>query len=432
MADEEKIDTDLGEESTEDKPEVKPSDETEAKSPEKKPKAKAKAKDKAKPKQKGKTAAAARKNDPREALLKKLFVDSHKKYKGKLLEYATDVKIEGGVPRITTGVLPQDLAIGGGLPIGRISLYYGHKSTSKTANLLRAAGMAQRYCSNCWTPAYPLWVRDYSGMNPKCSCGDYRRAIVAWIDVEGAWEDDWYSRFIVPELIVKSQPSVGEQAIDICDTLLRSHAADIIIIDSIAFLAPSDELEKSAGDIQPGSQARLMGKAIRKFVSGINEIANQEGKRPTFWFINQIRMKIGVMFGNPETKPGGLAQGFAAGIEVRTRGGKYKMDDDTGKPISVEMGGVVKKNKTAPSNMEFTYKMVCMDTPIKRMGDVIDEPWAVQKGIDLGLIEKPTERTHIYGEHKFVGKSQVDKFFMENREEYWAYKERLLPLLLAM
>ena len=426
MADEKNTDAESEEEVSEEKV-------SEEKSPEDKPKAKAKAKDKpkAKPKQKGKTAASARKEDSREALLKKLFVDSHKKYKGKLLDYATDVKMDRG-PRITTGVLPQDFAIGGGLPIGRISLYYGHKSTSKTANLLRAAGMAQRYCSNCWTPAYPLWLRDYSDLNPKCSCGDYRRVIVAWIDVEGAWEDDWYSRFIVPELMVKSQPSVGEQAIDICDTLLRSHAADIIIIDSIAFLAPSDELEKSASDIQPGSQARLMGKAIRKFVSGVNEIANQEGKRPTFWFINQIRMKIGVMFGNPETKPGGLAQGFAAGIEVRTRGGKYKMDDDTGKPISVEMGGVVKKNKTAPANMEFTYKMVCMDTPIKRMGDVIDEPWAVQKGIDLGLIEKPTDRTHIYGEHKFIGKSQVDKFFMENREEYWAYKERLLPLLLAM
>ena len=376
----------------------------------------------------------AKKEDPREALLQKLFVSAATQYKGRLLEYATDVKIERGVPRVSTGILPLDLAIGGGMPIGRISLFYGHKSTSKTVNLLRAAGLAQRYCSNCWTPAFPLWLRDYSGLKPKCACGDYRRTIIAWIDVEGAWDQLWYQRFVVTGKIVKSQPSVAEQAVDICDTLLRSHAADIIVIDSIAFLAPLEELTKSAGDVQPGLQARIMGKAVRKFVSGINEISNSEGKRPSFWFINQIRMKIGVMFGSPETISGGLAQGFATGLEVRTNTGKYKMDDETGKPLSVEMGGKVKKNKTGVSNMEFGFKMVCQDTPLKRMGDVLDEPWAVQKGIDLGVIEKPDEqgRVYLYGDHRFNGASQVTKFFMENREAYWEYKDRLLPLLLAM
>ena len=210
MADEENTDPKNGAEDVavaDDKPAEKADDK-----PADKPK-KAKKKKKAEP---NKKEPKKKKVDPRDAILAKLFVDSHKMYKGKLLAYASDVKIEGGIPRIPTGVLPLDLATVGGLAIGRQSVFYGHKSTSKTATYLRAAGLAQRHCSNCWTPAFPLWLRSYSGLKPKCKCGDYRRCIIAWIDVEGAWDDLWYQRFLDLSKVVKSQPSVAEQAIDIC------------------------------------------------------------------------------------------------------------------------------------------------------------------------------------------------------------------------
>ena len=128
--------------------------------------------------------------DSRNEQLAALFKVVDKKFGKGSIRYAKDINI-GDIKRIGTGIITLDRALGGGLPIGRISNFYGPKSSGKTTNLLRAAGRAQRMCSNCWTPAFQIWTPDYTDRKPECECGNYRRTMIGWIDVEGVWDEVW-------------------------------------------------------------------------------------------------------------------------------------------------------------------------------------------------------------------------------------------------
>ena len=261
--------------------------------------------------------------DDRDEQLAAYFKQAEKNYGKGAVQFSVDHGHED-IYRVTTGILPLDVSLGGGLPIGRMSMFYGPKSSSKTTCFLRAAGRAQRMCSRCWTPAFPIWRVDIAGLTPACECGDYRKVNIAWLDVEGVWDQAWSRRFLDVNRIIFSCPETGEQACDIADTLLRSGTIDIIIIDSIAFMTPTAEIERSSAEPTMGTQARLLGNMFRKLVSGTNAVSQRDGRRPTIWFTNQIRQKIGVMFGNPETTSGGLAAGFATSTETRMSPTKTK------------------------------------------------------------------------------------------------------------
>jgi recombination protein RecA len=264
--------------------------------------------------------------------------------KGSIMRLGQRETVETEV--VSTGSIGLDIALGiGGLPRGRIVEIYGPESSGKTTLALHAVAEAQR-----------------------------KKGVCAFIDAEHAL-DPSYARKLgvnVDDLLI-SQPDTGEQALEIADTLVRSGAIDILVIDSVAALVPRTELEGEMGESQPGLQARLMSQALRKLTGSVSR------SRTMVIFINQLRMKIGVMFGNPETTTGGHALKFYSSVrlEIRRIGSIKDRDEVVGNQTRVK----VVKNKLAPP-----FKMVEFDIMygegISKTGELID------LGLKAGIVEK--------------------------------------------
>lgn len=239
------------------------------------------------------------------------------------------------VETIPTGSLSLDLALGGGIPKGRVVEIYGPESSGKTTLALHAAAEVQR-----------------SG------------GLAAFIDAEHALDPEYAAKIGVKldDLLI-SQPDTGEQALEICETLVRSNAVDVVIIDSVAALVPRAEIEGDMGDSLPGLQARLMSQALRKLTGVINK------SKTTVIFINQLRMKIGVMFGNPETTAGGQALKYYASVRLDIRRTETIKDGDNSIGIHVKVK-VVKNKIAAPFKIaEFD---IMYNEGISAAGDLID------------------------------------------------------------
>jgi recombination protein RecA len=250
------------------------------------------------------------------------------------------------IEAISTGSLGLDIALGvGGIPKGRIIEIYGHESSGKTTLALHCVAEAQK-----------------------------KGGICAFIDAEHALDPSYAKKIGVntDELII-SQPDTGEQALEICDTLVRSGAIDMIVIDSVAALVPRAEIEGDMGDSLPGLQARLMSQALRKLTASISRSGC------TVIFLNQIRMKIGVMFGSPETTTGGNALKFYASVrlEIRKAAAIKNGEDVTGNQTKVK----VVKNKVAPPFKQLEFDIM-FGEGISRVGEVID------LGVKANVIEK--------------------------------------------
>ena len=247
---------------------------------------------------------------------------------------------------IPSGSLGLDLALGiGGMPRGRIMEIYGPESSGKTTLALHTIAEAQKRGGTC-----------------------------AFIDAEHAL-DPIYARKLgvdVDNLLI-SQPDAGEQALEICDTLVRSGAIDVVVIDSVAALVPRAELEGEMGDSHMGLHARLMSQALRKLTGSVSKSAT------TLIFLNQIRMKIGVMFGNPETTTGGNALKFYASLrlEIRRIGQIKDRDEVTGNQTRVK----VVKNKLAPPFRQVEFDIMYGEG-ISKVGELID------LGVKAGVVEK--------------------------------------------
>src|ERR1700728_4014081 len=255
-------------------------------------------------------------------------------------EAATDTDV------ISTGSLGLDIALGiGGLPRGRVVEIYGPESSGKTTLALHAVAEAQKSGGTC-----------------------------AFIDAEHAL-DPIYARKLgvnVEELLI-SQPDAGEQALEIADALVRSGAVDVLVIDSVAALVPRAELEGGMGDSQPGLQARLMSQALRKLTASINR------SNTMVIFINQIRMKIGVMFGNPETTTGGNALKFYASVrlDIRRIGAIKEREEVVGNQTRVK----VVKNKLAPPFKQVEFDIMYGEG-VSKVGELVD------LGVKAGVVEK--------------------------------------------
>jgi recombination protein RecA len=250
------------------------------------------------------------------------------------------------VDTVSTGSLGLDIALGiGGLPRGRVVEIYGPESSGKTTLALHCLAEAQK-----------------------------KGGICAFIDAEHAL-DPIYSRKLgvnVDDLLI-SQPDAGEQALEIADTLVRSGAVDVLVIDSVAALVPRAELEGEMGDSQPGLQARLMSQALRKLTASINR------SNTMVIFINQIRMKIGVMYGSPETTTGGHALKFYASVrlDIRRIGAIKERDEVVGNQTRVK----VVKNKLAPPFKQVEFDIMYGEG-VSKSGELID------LGVKAGVIEK--------------------------------------------
>ena len=278
------------------------------------------------------------------------------------------------VPAISTGSLSLDLALGvGGVPRGRVVEIYGPESSGKTTLALHIAAEAQA-----------------------------KGGMVAFIDAEHAL-DPIYARNLgvdVDSLLV-SQPDTGEQALDIAEILVRSGAVDALIIDSVAALVPRAEIEGEMGDQHVGLQARLMSQALRKLTATISK------SRTCVIFINQIRMKIGVMFGSPETTTGGNALKFYSSqrLDIRRIGAIKEGDQHVGNRTKVK----VVKNKIAPPFKLAEFDII-YGQGISKEGDILD------LGVSLDIVEKSGAWYSFEGERLGQGRENVKKFLAENTD----------------
>ncbi|MBN1932150.1 MAG: recombinase RecA [Desulfobacterales bacterium] len=278
------------------------------------------------------------------------------------------------VPIIPTGSLALDKALGiGGLPRGRVIEIFGPESSGKTTLALHAVAEAQK-----------------------------QGGIAAFIDAEHALDTVYAKKLGVncDELLV-SQPDTGEQALEISDMLLRSGAIDIMVIDSVAALVPRAEIEGEMGDSHMGLQARLMSQALRKLTGTISKTMS------AVIFINQIRMKIGMVFGNPETTTGGNALKFYASlrIDIRRTGAIKDGQDILGNRTKVR----VVKNKMAPPFKEAEFDIMYGEG-ISKTGDLLDI------GVETGIIDKSGSWYSYDGERIGQGRENVKKFLGENRD----------------
>ena len=278
------------------------------------------------------------------------------------------------VPAIPTGSLALDLALGvGGVPRGRVIEIFGPESSGKTTLALHISAEAQK-----------------------------REGMVAFIDAEHAL-DMTYARKLgvdVDSLLV-SQPDTGEQALDIAEILVRSGAIDVLVIDSVAALVPRAEIEGDMGDSHMGLQARLMSQALRKLTGTISK------SKTCVIFINQIRMKIGVMFGSPETTTGGNALKFYATqrIDIRRIGAIKDGVDVVGNRTKVK----VVKNKIAPPFKQAEFDII-YGQGISKEGDILD------LGVEMDLVEKSGAWYSFEGERIGQGRENVKKFLAENTD----------------
>ena len=273
------------------------------------------------------------------------------------------------VPRLATGLLEFDLASGGGFPVNRMSLLYGTESSGKT-NLALIA------------------IRQFQHRYPQMQC--------TFIDVEGTLDTDWAAKLGVnTESLLIVRPDYGEQAVDWHCSLMEADDAGLLVTDSIAALISTAENEKSAEKETPGGQARLMGKMVRKSTVRLSQ-ASRVGRPTTLIWINQIRMKIGVMFGNPETLPGGQGQLFMTALRVRTYG-KDIIDPAVSKemPCRKLTQGVIHKWKHPILRKQFEYEMATMPHGGLEAGYANDWPAAKPHLFEMGLLQK-TKGGYVY------------------------------------
>jgi recombination protein RecA len=293
--------------------------------------------------------------------------------KGSIMRLGEGEVIED-IEVVSTGSLGLDIALGvGGLPRGRVVEIYGPESSGKTTLTLQVIAEMQKVAGTC-----------------------------AFIDAEHALDIQYAQKLGVnlQELLI-SQPDTGEQALEIVDALVRSGSVDLIVVDSVAALTPKAELEGEMGDSLPGLQARLMSQALRKLTSNIKKTNTM------VIFINQIRMKIGVMFGNPETTTGGNALKFYASVrlDIRRTGSIKKGDEVIGSETKVK----VVKNKVSPPFKTAEFDILYGEG-ISREGEIID------MGVEARILDKSGAWYAYNGEKIGQGKDNAREFLRENKD----------------
>src|SRR3982751_2196499 len=276
------------------------------------------------------------------------------------------------IETVSTGSLGLDIALGvGGLPRGRVIEIYGPESSGKTTLALHTVAEAQK-----------------------------KGGVCAFIDAEHAL-DPVYARKLGVNLddLLISQPDTGEQALEIADTLVRSGAIDVLVIDSVAALTPKAELDGEMGDVQPGLQARLMSQALRKLTGSISR------SKTMVVFINQIRMKIGVMYGSPETTTGGNALKFYASVRLDIRRVSTLKDRDD--PIGNQVRVKVVKNKVAPPFKQVEFDIM-FGEGISKVGELID------LGVKANVVEKSGAWFSFDSQRLGQGRDNAKQFLKDN------------------
>ncbi|KHD89674.1 MAG: recombinase RecA [Bdellovibrio sp. ArHS] len=304
--------------------------------------------------------------------------------KGSIMRLGANESLVKDVEAISTGALSLDIALGiGGLPKGRIVEIYGPEASGKTTLCLSVIAQAQK-----------------------------KGGVVAFVDAEHALDINYARKLGVnTEDLLISQPDTGEQALEITETLVRSGAIDVLVVDSVAALVPRAEIEGEMGDSHVGLQARLMSQALRKLTAAINR------SNTLVIFINQIRMKIGVMFGNPETTTGGNALKFYSSVrlDVRRVGAIKNGEDVVGNRTAVK----VVKNKMAPPFTKTEFDLMYGDG-ISEEGDILD------LAVTANMVEKSGAWFSYNGERMGQGRDQAKNFLKEHPEYMTELRNKIL------
>ena len=307
--------------------------------------------------------------------------------KGSIMKLSSDIKLD--IPAIPTGALSLDLALGvGGLPRGRVIEVFGPESSGKTTLTLSVIAKVQK-----------------------------TGGVAAFIDAEHAF-DSIYAKKVglnLDELFI-SQPDTGEQALEITETLVRSNAVDVIVIDSVAALTPRAEIEGEMGDSHMGLQARLMSQALRKLTAAISK------SKTCVIFINQLREKIGIMFGNPETTPGGRALKFYSSVRLDLRRKEQIKSGET--VIGSRVRARVVKNKVAAPFREAEFEIL-FDEGISRAGSILDI------ASEMGILQK-TGSWFAYNNEKLgQGREQVIQYLKAQAKLLDELEEKVRKTALA-
>jgi recombination protein RecA len=334
--------------------------------------------------QTGSTPATAAGNQQRDKAIDVALGAIEKQFgKGSIMRLGKD-QLDREVHVIPTGSLGLDIALGiGGLPRGRIVEIYGPESSGKTTLTLHIVAEAQK-----------------------------RGGVCAFIDAEHALDVGYAKKLgVKTEELLVSQPDFGEQALEIADMLVRSNAIDVIVIDSVAALTPKAELEGEMGDAHVGLQARLMSQALRKLTGAISK------SRTMVIFINQIRMKIGVMFGSPETTTGGNALKFYSSVrlDIRRVGAIKKEEDVIGNRTRVK----VVKNKMAPPFKEVEFDIL-YGQGVSREGDLVD------LASEANIVEKSGAWFSYGGERIGQGRENAKQFLIDHPDTYNSIEAKVL------
>lgn len=353
------------------------------------------------------------------------------------------------VPRISSGSLALDRALGGGFPAGRVTILRGGESSGKTATAYRTIGQAQNLCANCFRLAEDLSFHeeeDDDGEILVCTSGycdcykkglmktirfpdekipDYKRRLkeleensyeefrVALMDVEFVYDPDWANRLGVDgNRLLYLKPYTAEQAADLYDDMIRTGAIHMIVLDSIAALAPREEIEKSAYESTQALMARVMGKFIRKEISAVNWLSQYYRSLPTRIWINQEREKLNVMYGDNTVMPAGKSQLFASSVIIKMWASKWKkevQDKDLNADFQSEIGTRVQinfkteKNRTAPPKQRGSYTMLVSG---EGAGEIDELKYFLAMAEKFGLLKITGEGNK---RRWFVGDEEYDK-----------------------
>lgn len=377
--------------------------------------------------------------------------------------------------RISTGSLALDFATGGGIPAGRTTMIFGQQSSGKSTQAYRIAGIGQKLCANCLRPASELEVVEVVAdadtgevvylSNGKCTCfaeglyeptpepkekedafaercklleaNSYEEFRVALVDMEGSLDEDWAKKVgLDTKTLLYVIPDTAEEVIDIYDSLLRTGTTDMIILDSIAAMTPSAEIEESAEDWQQGLQARLVNKFVRKVQSSSNAVYGDYGKTPTHIWINQVRTNIAAKYGDKSVLPGGRGQRFATAVEIKMWPSDWKKDDtntDLDKQHHGMMGKEVRlnfkieKNKTSAAQGEGGYVLTVAGP---KKGDIDEFGYVVQLCEKYGFIRKESGNKWFLGEEQYKTKGDMLSR-LEDPDVYAQLRGELLTLMLG-